>query len=43
MVGLINTYYSKKIKQYIGSSKDLYQRLMFILKVVILIVDYKEV
>jgi GIY-YIG catalytic domain len=32
MVGLINTYYSKKIKQYIGSSKDLYQRLMVYLK-----------
>ena len=30
--GLINTYDSKKIKQYIGSSKDLYQRLMDHLK-----------
>lgn len=26
--GLINTYDNKIIKQYIGSSKDLYQRLM---------------
>jgi hypothetical protein len=32
MFGLINTYYSKKIKQYISSSKDLYQRLMVHLK-----------
>ena len=32
MFGLINTYYSKKIKQYIGSSKDLYQSLMVQLK-----------
>ena len=30
--GLINTYDSKKIKQYIGYSKDLYQRLMDHLK-----------
>jgi GIY-YIG catalytic domain len=30
--GLINTYDSTKIKQYIGSSKDLYQRLMDHLK-----------
>jgi hypothetical protein len=30
--GLINTYDSKKIKQYIGSSKDLYSRLLDQLK-----------
>ena len=32
MICLINTYDSKKIKQYIGSSKDLYQILMDHLK-----------
>jgi len=30
--GLINTYDSKIFKQYIGSSKDLYKRLMVYLK-----------
>jgi hypothetical protein len=30
--GLVNVFNSKKIKQYIGSSKDLYQRLMVHIK-----------
>ena|SRR5882757_3840156 len=30
--GLVNVFNSKKIKQYIGSSKDLYQRLMDLIK-----------